>query len=99
MSVFFGKLADCLRMRNDSKAAASDLHGRLRFLGERVSSDGPLTICLFVDGENAWEYYPGNGREFLREFYGRIQNDPDFTAMTVSEAIAAAGEIPQSNGI
>jgi len=22
----------------------------------------PLTICLFLDGENAWEYYPGNGR-------------------------------------
>jgi hypothetical protein len=35
----------------------------------------------------------------LREFYGRIQGDADFTAMTVSEAIAAAGQIPQNNGI
>ncbi len=85
--------------RMDSKAAASDLHGRLRFLGERVPSTGPLTISLFLDGENAWEYYPGNGRDFLREFYGKIQGDPDFTAMTVSEAIAAAEEIPQNNGI
>lgn len=85
--------------RMDSKAAAADLHGRLRFLGDRVNSNGPLTICLFLDGENAWEYYVGNGREFLREFYGRIQSDPDFTALTVSEAIAAAGEIPQNNGI
>jgi hypothetical protein len=54
---------------------------------------------LFLDGENAWEYYPGNGREFLREFYGKIQGDPDFTAMTVSEATAAAEQIPQNNGV
>ncbi len=85
--------------RMDCKAAAADLHARLRFLGDRVDSNGPLTVCLFLDGENAWEYYQGNGREFLREFYGRIQGDPDFTALTVSEAIAAAGEIPQNNGI
>src|SRR5262244_1848297 len=85
--------------RMDGKAAAADLHGRLRFLGERVSSQIPLTISLFLDGENAWEYYPGNGREFLREFYGRIQSDPDFNPLTVSEAISAAGEIPQNTGI
>ncbi|MGH9675793.1 MAG: glycoside hydrolase family 57 protein, partial [Candidatus Acidiferrum sp.] len=85
--------------RMDGKAAAADLHGRLRFLGERVQSAQPLTICLFLDGENAWEYYPKNGREFLREFYGRIQSDQDFRALTASEALAAAGEIPATGGI
>ncbi|HWZ97972.1 MAG TPA: glycoside hydrolase [Candidatus Dormibacteraeota bacterium] len=85
--------------RMDGKAAAADLHSRLRFLGEKVPSNNPLTISLFLDGENAWEYFPGNGREFLREFYGRIQADGDFRALTVSEAIQAAGEIPQNNGI
>ena len=48
-------------------------------------------MCIFLDGENAWEYYPGNGREFLREFYQRIAGDTDFRALTASEAIAAAG--------
>ncbi len=86
--------------RMDAKSAAADLHGRLRNLGEKVSSNNqPLTVCLFLDGENAWEYYPGNGREFLREFYGRIQSDQDFRALSASEAIAAAGEIPATNGI
>ena len=85
--------------RMDAKAGAADLHGRLRAIGERVQSKQPLTVCLFLDGENAWEYYPGNGREFLREFYGRIQADPDFRALTASEAIAAAGEISQTSGI
>jgi alpha-amylase/alpha-mannosidase (GH57 family) len=85
--------------RMDGKAAAADLHGRLRFLGERVPSQQPLTVCLFLDGENAWEYYPGNGREFLREFYKRIQDDQDFRALTAGGAIAAAKEIPAANGI
>jgi len=85
--------------RMDAKAGAADLHGRLRAIGERVTSKQPLTVCLFLDGENAWEYYPGNGREFLREFYGRIQSDPDFRALTASEAIAAAGDISETNGI
>ena len=85
--------------RMDSKAAARDLHERLRHLGENVRSGQPLTICIFLDGENAWEYYPGNGREFLREFYGRIQGDQDFRALTASEAIAEAGETPVTTGI
>src|SRR6266849_7017484 len=85
--------------RMDAKSAAADLHGRMRHLGEYVPSDQPLTICLFLDGENAWEYYPGNGRAFLREFYGRIQGDQDFRALTATEAIAAAGEIPSTTGI
>ena len=85
--------------RMDSTAAAADLHGRLRQLGNAVRSDKPLTICLFLDGENAWEYYPGNGRQFLREFYRRISDDGDFRALTASEAIAAAGDLPQTPGI
>ena len=85
--------------RMDAKSAAEDLHSRLRFLGERVQSQNPLTISLFLDGENAWEYYPGNGREFLRQFYKRIQDDQDFRALTASEAIAAAKEVPSTSGI
>src|SRR5437867_4888365 len=85
--------------RMDAKAAAADLHARMRHLGETVQTNQPLTICLFLDGENAWEYYPGNGRAFLREFYGRIQDDQDFRALTASEAIAAAGDISETSGI
>lgn len=85
--------------RMDSVAAAADLHGRLRQLGESVKTNKPLTVCLFLDGENAWEYYPGNGRQFLREFYRRVGEDQDFRALTASETIAAAGELPTTNGI
>ena len=85
--------------RMDPKAAAADLHSRLRALGEKASGKQPLTLSLFLDGENAWEYFPSNGREFLREFYRRVESDPDIRALTGNEAIAAAGEIPTTTGI
>jgi alpha-amylase/alpha-mannosidase (GH57 family) len=85
--------------RMDSLGAAQDLHGRLRHIGETVKPGRPLTVCLFLDGENAWEYYMGNGREFLREFYRRIATDQDFRALTASETIAEAGEVPTTAGI
>lgn len=85
--------------RMEGKAAAADLHSRLRYLGEHVQGEEPLTVSLFLDGENAWEYYPGNGREFLREFYRRIQDDGDFRALTASEAIAAADHEGTTTGI
>ena len=85
--------------RMDPREAAADLHNRLRALGDRVAGQFPLTVCLFLDGENAWEYYAGNGREFLRQFYKRIQDDQDFRALTAGEAIAAAPEVPALPGI
>jgi alpha-amylase/alpha-mannosidase (GH57 family) len=85
--------------RMDAKAAAADLHTRLRLLGDGAQTDQPLTVSLILDGENAWEYYSGNGREFLREFYARIQSDQDFRALTAGEAISAAGAIPQTGSI
>jgi len=85
--------------RMDSAQAAADLHGKLRHLGESVNTGRPLTVSIFLDGENAWEYYPGNGREFLRDFYRRISDDDDFRALTASETIAAAGNVPTTGGI
>src|SRR5207245_1121972 len=41
--------------RMDGKSAAADLHGRLRSLADRLQSPTPITICIFLDGENAWE--------------------------------------------
>ncbi len=85
--------------RMDSEAAAADLHRRIRLIGERWTGERPPTLSIILDGENAWEYYPGNGRDFLRRFYARIQADPDIKPLTVSEAIDAAGEIPAIEGI
>ncbi|MHB8540582.1 MAG: glycoside hydrolase family 57 protein [Candidatus Acidiferrales bacterium] len=85
--------------RMDASAAADDFHRRLRLIGERTSGSKPATVSVILDGENAWEYYPGSGREFLRQLYARIQNDSEIRALTATEAIAEAGEIGTLEGI
>ena len=45
-------------------------------------------LSIILDGENAWEYYPASGREFLRRFYDKLQTTPGIEAASISEAIA-----------
>jgi alpha-amylase/alpha-mannosidase (GH57 family) len=52
------------------KDAVADFLRRLE-ARRRVSPDDAVCVVV-LDGENAWEYYPGNGVPFLREFYGRL---------------------------
>ena len=96
---YLSDLVGFVYSRMDAVSAAEDLYRRIRAIGERVQIGRPLTVSLILDGENAWEYFPGNGREFLRQFYRRIDNDPDIRALTASEAVSAAGEIPTNTGI
>ena len=51
-------------------------------------------VPIILDGENAWEYYPQSGREFLRRLYDELQKTPGIEAVTVSEAIKAQAEKP-----
>jgi alpha-amylase/alpha-mannosidase (GH57 family) len=44
-------------------------------------------VSIILDGENAWEYYPQSGREFLRRFYDALQHDSQIEPVTISEAI------------
>ena len=53
-----------------------------------LASGADAIVPIILDGENAWEYYPESGREFLRRFYDMLQRDRSIEAVTVSEAIA-----------
>ena len=53
-----------------------------------VESGKDAVVSVILDGENAWEYFPKSGREFLRRLYQAISDDPQLEAVTVSEAIA-----------
>jgi alpha-amylase/alpha-mannosidase (GH57 family) len=57
-----------------------------------LDSGRDAVIPIILDGENAWESYPKNGREFLRRFYDVVQRDPQVEALTISEAIARTRE-------
>ena len=73
----------------DSQEAAAHLMRSIKQAGQPLLSKGKdAVIAVILDGENAWEYYPRSGREFLRRFYQALEREPGVEAVTVSEAIA-----------
>jgi alpha-amylase/alpha-mannosidase (GH57 family) len=69
--------------------AAKHLIGNIKNAASPVLAAGrDAVVSVILDGENAWEYYPKSGREFLRRFYDGLQSDPGIEAVTISEAIA-----------
>jgi alpha-amylase/alpha-mannosidase (GH57 family) len=68
--------------------AANHLIFNIKRAAQPVLDSGrDAVLSIILDGENAWEYYPQSGREFLRRFYDGLERDPGIEAVTVSEAI------------
>src|SRR5712671_2071009 len=69
--------------------AALHLIGNIKEAAKPVLAQGrDAVVSIILDGENAWEYYPKSGREFLRRFYDGLQKESGLEAVTISEAIA-----------
>jgi alpha-amylase/alpha-mannosidase (GH57 family) len=78
--------------------AAEDFIRRLKKSAEPLLKKGrDAVVSIILDGENAWEFYPQSGREFLRRLYHAIQKDSALEALTVSEAVSRATS-PQRMG-
>lgn len=69
--------------------AVNDLVYRLEQALERANAQGNSepTVSIIMDGENAWEYYPENGREFLSLLYQRLSSHPRFRLCTFSDVL------------
>jgi alpha-amylase/alpha-mannosidase (GH57 family) len=73
----------------DPGDAAEHLLHNIKEAAQPVLAQGrDAVVSVILDGENAWEYYPKSGREFLRRFYDALQREAGLEAVTVSEAIA-----------
>jgi alpha-amylase/alpha-mannosidase (GH57 family) len=72
----------------EADAAADDFVGRVREAGRRFAAagGGAATVAVILDGENAWEHYPGGGRPFLRALYGALERAGDIQTVTMAEA-------------
>ena len=71
-----------------AQEAAAHLIQNIKQAAQPVLDKGQdAVVSIILDGENAWEYYPKSGREFLRRFYDSLQNTPGMEAVTISEAI------------
>ena len=72
------------------------------FMGEldairAAAPDGetPL-VCVMLDGENAWEYYPYNAWYFFEDLYAALAEHPTIHTRTLAEALTlhAARSLP-----
>ncbi len=81
-----------------ARDAAQDFISRVKASASGVLKSGKdAVVPIILDGENAWESFPQSGREFLRRLYDGIQKDPEFEALTVSEAVDRCPQ-PQALG-
>lgn len=71
--------------RWDPGDAVADFVHRLKGIAAREGgrSEGRV-VPVILDGENAWEYYPDGGLEFIRGLYRRIGEDDDLRWTTFS---------------
>ncbi len=77
-----------------AREAAADLFQRIQ--ASAAAGPAGMIIPIILDGENAWEFYPRSGRDFLREFYRLLCADNGIETVTFSQAAAGAGrELPR----
>lgn len=79
------------------EAAADDLMDRLERIRTRLAEQtggegGPHLVSIILDGENAWEHYPNDGRDFLHALYRRLSESESIRTTTVDEFMAAFPE-------
>ncbi len=73
--------------RMSSTDAARNLVGRLRRIREQ-QGDRDSLVVIALDGENAWEFYPRDGHDFLNALYSELESSPEIVTTTVSDFIA-----------
>ena len=71
----------------DAGRAVSDLCGRLHAIKTRFGGEGRV-VPIILDGENAWEYYPGNAYDFLQGMYRGIAESTQLNLTTCSDVLA-----------
>jgi alpha-amylase/alpha-mannosidase (GH57 family) len=77
-----------------AKDAVADFVSHVSAIGEAWARDGqqgPATVGVFLDGENAWEHYPESGRDFLDRLYAALEASEVVETVTMSDATLPAG--------
>jgi alpha-amylase/alpha-mannosidase (GH57 family) len=77
-----------------TKDAVDNFMHHLSKIKEYFGDDDCL-VTVALDGENAWEYYRNDGRDFLKLLYGRICETAYIKTVTVSEYLR--NNIPKHN--
>ncbi len=79
--------------------AADDFITRLEKIENNLNANNKpeAIVCIALDGENAWEYFPNDGHDFLKALYTRLSEHPSIKTATFSEVINNIDNIPSLN--
>src|ERR1700687_2185099 len=69
--------------RMSSVDGARNLVGRLKRIREQQGDKDYLAV-IALDGENAWEFYPRDGHDFLNALYTELEASADVICTTVA---------------
>ncbi|MDP8257240.1 MAG: glycoside hydrolase family 57 protein [Candidatus Alcyoniella australis] len=79
--------------KNDPRESAEDFVGRLQSIGERTAGRGDEPcVAVVLDGENAWEYFPGGGERFLEALYSKLESQPNLRVERIGEYLSRVRE-------
>jgi len=76
----------------DPKKAAENLIQNLFSIRSSLPDGPPFLVTIILDGENAWEYYQKDGRDFLRYLYERLSGEERLKTVTISEYLSEYGK-------
>lgn len=69
--------------------AANDFISRLIHIHSMVDNPADHLVSIILDGENAWETYINDGRDFLTSLYSKLSGHPLLKCVTVSEFLSS----------
>lgn len=75
--------------------AADDLILRLGNIQTQLAEEGatdPNLVTILLDGENPWEYYENDGKDFLRALYQQLSESESIQTVTPSEYLERFGQ-------
>ncbi len=78
-------------------AAAADFMKRIHAIRDRLAAEGkpgPHLATVILDGENAWEHYDNDGKEFLTTLYEMLAADESIVTVTPSEYLTRFPQEP-----
>ena len=83
------------------KDAVDHFVSQLDAIRRRAPDGERRTVCVILDGENAWEFYPYNAYYFFEDLYRLLDEHPRIHTKTFSDCLAdqdtmiRATELPQ----
>lgn len=69
----------------DAHDAANDFIGRLTHIYNMLEKPQEHIVSIILDGENAWENFKDDGRDFFVALYSKLSNNPKLRCVTVNE--------------